>query len=437
MRSFLTFFTISLTLCIGFKAQCQPTLQQTRYEVRNTGIASKVLDVKVPLKNVSISGSRVGNRRLDTLDKFVLVSSSHIGVVADYKKALQLTFNQDIDPATMRHIVILSGGSMAEPGGADHKTLSGTWKLVNHRAVIFDPSKPFIPGMFISITIPDTFKSLKGKFIEDGKDIISFIMDNGQRNGQQITKIDTLKMIGNHRISMTMSIPDVTKKHPVLLFLHGGGWSGGTPNFSEGSLPGGYYAKYLCDKLGVAVIGVGYRCKGSEGSFRKAKADIEDAVRYVKEHAVEFNLDINRLGISGESAGAPLAALVAQEDTDIKYYIGWNGIYDFVNDSDGKFGQGNTYGQEEPSAEANSALYHVRKNPPHTLLIHGTNDSAIHYRQSVAFGEAIKKAGGDAKTLLFEGQPHWYYYAPGGKYEISTLYQVKEFLIKSMALKVN
>ena len=107
-----------------------------------------------------------------------------------------------------------------------------------------------------------------------------------------------------------------------------------------------------------------------------------------------------------------------------------------VDDNDGRFGQGNGYGQEEPSAEANSALYHIRPAPPITLLLLGTNDSTINCRQSVAFHQAIKTAGGYSKLLLFEEQPHWNFYAPAGKYEISTLYHLKDFLIKEMALEV-
>lgn len=373
----------------------------------------------------------------DSVEKFSLISSSHTGVAADYRKPLQITFNQPVDVSTAKNLIITEGAAEAEPIGADSRTISGKWTLSNDpRTIVFRPSKGFKPGMFISVTIPETFKSLKGVVFTGGKDLVSFIMDNGMGKGQRIFKIDTLKVVDNNLIPLVISVPDNSDKHPVLIFVHGGGWTGGTATQSTASLPSGYTANYLCDKLGVAVVGVGYRCIGSNGSFAKAKADIEDAVRYVKAHAEEYNLDLTRMGICGESAGAPLSAIIAQEDKDIRYYIGWNGIYDFVNDGDGRFGQGNGYGQEEPSAEANSALYHIRPVPPITLLLHGTNDNTINYRQSVAFKQAIQNAGGYAKLLLFEGQPHWNFYAPGGKYEISTLYQVKDFLIKKLDLKV-
>lgn len=401
-----------------------------------------ICNTELPIKGLSQGTTHVtavtNTREMpDTTEKFMLVSCSHKGVAADYKKPLQITFNQPVDETTLKNIVITEGGAEGEPIGAESKVLLGKWLPENDlKTIVFKPAKKFEPGMFISITFPDSFKSRQGLPFTGGKDLISFIMDNDVKNGQRIVKIDTLKIVDGNRISLVISVPENAGKHPVMIFVHGGGWSGGTPSLSSGSLPSGYTPNYLCDKLGVAVVGVGYRCIGANGSFAKAKADIEDAVKYVKAHAKEYNLDLNRVLICGESAGAPLSALIAQEDKDIKYYIGWNGIYDFVNDSDGKFGQGNNYGQEDPSAEANSALYHIRRPPPITLLIHGTKDVTINNRQSAAFTQAIKDAGGYAKLLLFEGQPHWYYYAPGGKYEISTLYQIKNFLIKQMALKV-
>ncbi|MDP4239641.1 MAG: prolyl oligopeptidase family serine peptidase [Bacteroidota bacterium] len=394
-------------------------------------------------KHDSIEQSGTENQKTrngvpDSLAKFSLVSSSHMGVAADYTKPLQLTFNQDVDENKLKNIIITKGGADREPIGADTKILSGKWVLSSTpRKIVFKPAQKFKPGMFVSITIPETFKSLSGVGFTGGKDLISFIMDNGEKKGQRTTKIDTLKVVDNNLIPLMISVPNTAEKHPVMIFIHGGGWSGGKPALSSASLPSGHTASYLCDKLGVAVVGVGYRCTGSNGSFAKAKADIEDAVKYVKKHAAEYNLDLSRLGICGESAGSPLSAIIAQQDKDIKYYIGWNGIYDFVNDNDGEFGQGNGYGQEEPSAEANSALFHIRRpSPPITLLIHGTNDLTINYRQSVAFDKAIKDAGGYSKLILFEGQPHWSYYAPRGKYELSTLYQIKDFLIKKMDLKV-
>lgn len=290
--------------------------------------------------------------------------------------------------------------------------------------------------MFVSISLSKEFKSLKGAKIKDGKDIISFITDNEIYYGHTNITIDTLKVVDDNVIPLIISLPNNSNKHPVLIYIHGGGWSGGTEKQSFASLPTGYFSNYYTDKLGIAVVGVAYRCKGSNGNFTKAKQDIEDAINYVKENAEKYNLDLTRIGLTGESAGAPLSALIAQEDNDVKYYVGINGIYDFLRNNTGQFGQGNDFGHQTPSAFVTSAIYHLRSNPPKTLLMHGNMDITISYLQSVKFNQAILSVGGQSNLLIYDKQPHWDFYAPGGKYEISTLYQIKEFLKKVMKLDV-
>jgi len=369
--------------------------------------------------------------------QFSITSCSHTGVAADFTKPLSITFNQPVDRKSLTKIIITKGGSDREPIGANVEPIAGKWAIsADQRRISFQPSKSFEPGIFISITLPETFISATGSPIKNGKDIISFITENGTTYGHTDINIDTVKVVDGNVIPMTIRVPKNPNKHPVLIFVHGGGWTGGTPTQSYAALPTGYTASYLSDKLGIAVVGVAYRCRGSNGNFTKAKEDVEDAVRYVKANADKYNLDTTRIAIGGESAGAPLSALVAQQDRAIKYYIGINGIYDFVNNNAARFGQGNDFGQQTPSAFANSAISHITVTTPVTLLIHGNNDITISHLQSVSFNDVIKTVGGNSYLRIFDGQPHWDFYAPGGKYEISTLYQIKEFLIKVMKLKV-
>ncbi|WP_207436303.1 GDSL-type esterase/lipase family protein [Sabulibacter ruber] len=373
----------------------------------------------------------------NNIKQFSITSCSHTGVAADFSKPLSITFNQPVDRNSLTKIVITKGGAYQEPIGADVKPIHGKWTIsADPRTIVFQPSKSFEPGMFVSITLPKTFRSASGSTFENGKDIISFITENGTNYGHTDINIGTVKVVDDNVIPMIIRVPKKSGKHPVLIFVHGGGWTGGTPTQSYAALPTGYTPSYLADKLGVAVVGVAYRCIGSDGNFTKAKQDVEDAVRYVKSNADKYNLDTTRIAIGGESAGAPLSALIAQQDPAINYYIGINGIYDFVKNNTARFGQGNDFGQQTPSASANSAISHIKSTTPETLLIHGNKDITISHIQSAKFSEAIKSAGGTSYLRIFDGQPHWDFYAPGGKYEISTLYQVKDFLIKVMKLDV-
>ncbi|WP_228853024.1 alpha/beta hydrolase fold domain-containing protein [Aegicerativicinus sediminis] len=370
--------------------------------------------------------------------EFKIVNCSHSGVSADYSKPLSITFNQPVDKSSLNEIIVTSGGSSRQPIGGNFQILRGIWIVSQDAKIItFRPSKDFVGGMLISITLTEKFRSLEGNHFKNGKDIISFITDNGNEFGIDTITIDTLKIEDGNVIPLIISLPKNANKIPVLIFVHGGGWTGGTATQSFAALPTGHASTYLTNKLGVTVVGVAYRCKGSNGNFTKAKQDVEDAIQFIKTNAKKYNLDTSRMGLSGESAGAPLSALIAQEDPDIKYYIGINGIYDFENNNIGQFGPGNDFGQQIPSTTANSAISHIRPNPPTTMLIHGNKDITISHIQSEKFNQAVISVGGQSEIRIYDGQPHWEFYMPGGKYEISTLYQIKEFLIKVMGLDVD
>jgi len=104
---------------------------------------------------------------------------------------------------------------------------------------------------------------------------------------------------------------------PVLIYIHGGGWSGGA---MEDHILGSSIRMLL--QRGIAVIGTGYRY------IRDAKSDgvtppvfgclddCEAAVKFVKSHAAEWNLDTSRIGIAGGSAGACTSLYLGFKDNN-------------------------------------------------------------------------------------------------------------------------
>src|SRR6266403_2129217 len=87
---------------------------------------------------------------------------------------------------------------------------------------------------------------------------------------------------------------------PVVIFIHGGGWVQGTKEGSalQGVLP--YVA------MGYSVVNVEYRL----ANVSLAPGAIEDcrcALRWVVAHAKDYNFDVDRIVVSGASAGGHLA----------------------------------------------------------------------------------------------------------------------------------
>ena len=91
---------------------------------------------------------------------------------------------------------------------------------------------------------------------------------------------------------------------PVLVFLHGGGWTIGDLDTHD------HPARTLCAEAGVVVVSVDYRL-APEHPFPAALDDAWAAVRWVAEHGDEVGADARRLAVGGDSAGGNLAAVVA------------------------------------------------------------------------------------------------------------------------------
>lgn len=99
------------------------------------------------------------------------------------------------------------------------------------------------------------------------------------------------------------------KPRPGIVVIHGGGWiEGDKSSFSQpkGDVPGNilHFAE-----LGFVAVTINYRLS-SEAPFPAALDDCKTAVRWLRAHAKEYNLDSNHIGAFGNSAGGHLALLL-------------------------------------------------------------------------------------------------------------------------------
>jgi acetyl esterase len=92
---------------------------------------------------------------------------------------------------------------------------------------------------------------------------------------------------------------------PVVLFIHGGGWSVGDLDTYDGD------ARRHVVGSGAVVVSVDYRL-APEHPYPAAVEDAWAATQWVAEHAQELGADPSRLAVAGDSAGGNLAAVVSQ-----------------------------------------------------------------------------------------------------------------------------
>lgn len=189
---------------------------------------------------------------------------------------------------------------------------------------------------------------------------------------------------------------------PVVFYIHGGAWgTGSKAQFTHES-----YA--LADR-GIAGVRLEYRWKSKGANYPEAMDDVLDAIDYVRQRAGELHIDFTRVGLAGGSAGGHLSAIAAQLTPECICYDGFNGLYDAWERNSSRFGGGDYTGTTKAEKKRASAMYIIKDNPPDTLLIHGTEDTTIDMKQAHRFAEAIRKRGGQADVLIYEGVSHGFF----------------------------
>ena len=183
---------------------------------------------------------------------------------------------------------------------------------------------------------------------------------------------------------------------------------------------------------------------GSKTRYTALEMDqhVKLAIRFVKENAMKYNIDANKLGLTGASAGGHLATLAAltpvasdptaknkleRHDTSVAAVAVFFPPTDFLEWRDGKMvdpkvlgpllavgassakeGALNGKSEEEllEMAKAISPLYQVRKPTVPFLLIHGDADEVVPLSHSQKLVKAIQTSGGSAELIVKEGGGH-------------------------------
>lgn len=99
------------------------------------------------------------------------------------------------------------------------------------------------------------------------------------------------------------------KKHPVLIYVHGGGWVGGDKAIHANS-----YIENMILKLvekDYIVVSINYTLVNKDVHFPLPIQDTKDAIRWVRKNADQYQFDTNNIGLFGASAGAHLSLLAA------------------------------------------------------------------------------------------------------------------------------
>ena len=110
---------------------------------------------------------------------------------------------------------------------------------------------------------------------------------------------------------MDVYFPDSSGPWPALVYVHGGSWmhrdKSESAMFAQGMTVHGYL-----------VVSINYRLYPA-GKFPNMSEDVKCAIRSLRAHPSEYNLDPNCIGAVGVSAGGHLVSLVGTSDEN----AGW------------------------------------------------------------------------------------------------------------------
>lgn len=214
-------------------------------------------------------------------------------------------------------------------------------------------------------------------------------------------------------LTLDVYTPEDKGPHPTVIIVHGGGWEAGDKVT---------YIKPLFPMLrdaGFAYVSINYRL-APQHRFPDPVRDVEDAIRWVMKHAGEYNLDTKRIALTGESAGGHLVAYVATTSAKKLGIRGVIPIYAPVDLLDRARGQGSvsknvrqlldvdealTAATERKLREA-SPLTYANRNMPPILLIHGTEDASVPYKQSMMFLQRMGELGVPCELVTVGKGPH-------------------------------
>ena len=122
---------------------------------------------------------------------------------------------------------------------------------------------------------------------------------------------------GHERHKLDLFVPEKADGPlPLIIWVHGGGWQNGSKDGCP-PLRGGYAGR------GYAVASINYRLS-QHAPFPAQIEDCKAATRWLRAHAREYNLDPNRFGVWGSSAGGHLVALLGTSGDVKAFEVGAN-----------------------------------------------------------------------------------------------------------------
>ena len=230
--------------------------------------------------------------------------------------------------------------------------------------------------------------------------------------------------VDGHSLKLDLYLPANGEESPLVVWIHGGGWRAGSKEKCS--------VKWLTEH-GFAIASISYRLT-DKATFPAQIHDCKGAVRWLRANADKYGYRTCKIAVAGSSAGGHLAALLgisgnvkalegnvggnldqsSRADAIIDYF----GATDFIQRTKSqphktiKEGSivnlllGGPADKKVELARQASSAFHVTKDDPPLLILHGKKDDKVLLAQSTRLESVYKEANLPVTLLVLENSGH-------------------------------
>jgi acetyl esterase/lipase len=242
---------------------------------------------------------------------------------------------------------------------------------------------------------------------------------------------------GDTDLKLDLAQPQGDGPFPTIVFIHGGGWSGGNRQGYRGQIQEAAKRGYVAATISYRLMQFDQAKKETTTAtpiFPTQIHDAKAAIRWLRANAQKYHVIPDRIGVTGGSAGGHLSLLVGLTDpaSNLEGDSGYPDQSSRVQAVVNVFGPTEMVGCYEKSSvawifrlfmggtpseaaeryKAASPVTYVSKDDPPVLTLHGDKDALVPVEQATLLDEKMKAAGASHTLMVFQGQGHGF----GGEY---------------------
>ena len=243
---------------------------------------------------------------------------------------------------------------------------------------------------------------------------------------------------GDTELKLDLARPQGDGPFPAIVFIHGGGWSGGNRQGYRGQIQEAAKRGYVAVTISYRLMQFDQAKKETTTATPIFPAQIHDAkaaIRWLRANAKKYHINPDRIGVTGGSAGGHLSLLVGltdpasnlegdsgnpEQSSRVQAVVNVFGPTEMVGCYEKssvawifRLFMGGTPSEAAERYKAASPVTYVSKDDPPVLTLHGDQDALVPVEQAKLLDEKMKAAGASHALMIFQGQGHGF----GGEHD--------------------